>query len=107
MANAIAILYPIILIGYCQVKKHLIFRQNKSGIENMITKLSISTAIGLSLLALTAFAQPNLSLHKLKPIDANAPILAQTTNDDATSFILKPELPIFFMLMTTLITSLR
>ncbi len=44
----------------------------------MITKLSTSTAIGLSLLALISYAEPN---------DVKA------ATDDATSFILKPELP--------------
>ena len=59
----------------------------------MRINLSTSTAIALSLLALAAFAQPNLSMQKLKPVSSNAPVLVQSAADDASSFILKPELP--------------
>lgn len=59
----------------------------------MITKLSTSTAIGLSLLAIAAYAQPNLSFQTLKPIHTNHIILAQAASIDGSSFALNPQLP--------------
>lgn len=59
----------------------------------MITKLSTSTAIGLSLLAIAAYAQPNLSFQTLKPIHTNQIILAQAASTDGSSFALNPQLP--------------
>ena len=59
----------------------------------MITKLSTSTAIGLSLLAITAYAQPNLNFQMLKPIGFNQHLLVQAASNDGSSFALVPQLP--------------